>query len=370
MKTERSFITINLKNLEFNFKNIQEKLYYNEKMACVVKANAYGHGDMIIAKELEGLGTDFFCVATIDEAIRLRKVLKPTTSILILGYTPYDRIDDLIKFDLIQTITSARYLHNAYKYTDKKLKVHVALDTGMSRIGLQFDEYMEKNFEFAFENYIVDGVFTHMSNADYLSHHMTEFTNNQKKKYESIYNKYKNIIPHFHYKNSASIIRRFDNLGNLVRPGIILYGLSPSSEVSSFVELKPLIEWKSVISSVREIEKGSAISYGNTFYANEDMVIATISTGYADGYSRLLSNKGYVLINGKKAPIVGRICMDQFMVDVTNIRNVESGMLATLIGKDGREEITIDEIAKICETINYEIVCSISNRVTRVYIEK
>ena len=368
MKTERSYITINLNNLKYNLDKIKSKLYSNEKMACVVKANAYGHGDRKIAKELENLGIDFFCVATLDEAIRLRDVLKPTTSILILGYTPYDYVEEVVKYNLIQTITSVRYMKNAYKYANNKIKVHIALDTGMSRIGFQFNNEIDDNFKFAFENYIVDGVFTHMSNADYLSNHMTDFTNNQRKKYNEIYSKYKEIIPNFHYKNSASIIRRFDNLGNIVRPGIILYGLSPSDEVKHFIDLKTLIEWKSVISSVRFIEKGSAISYGNTFYAKDDMKIATISTGYADGYNRLLSNKGYVLINGKKANIVGRICMDQFMVDVTNIENVESGKLATLIGKDGDLEITIDDLAKICDTINYEIICSISERVKKFYI--
>ena len=368
MKTERSYITINLNNLKYNLDKIKSKLYPNEKMACVVKANAYGHGDRKIAKELENLGIDFFCVATLDEAIRLRDVLKPTTSILILGYTPYDYVEEVAKYNLIQTITSVRYMKNAYKYANNKIKVHIALDTGMSRIGFQFNDEIDDNFKFAFENYIVDGVFTHMSNADYLSNHMTDFTNNQRKKYNEIYSKYKEIIPNFHYKNSASIIRRFDNLGNIVRPGIILYGLSPSDEVKHFIDLKTLIEWKSVISSVRFIEKGSAISYGNTFYAKDDMKIATISTGYADGYNRLLSNKGYVLINGKKANIVGRICMDQFMVDVTNIENVESGKLATLIGKDGDLEITIDDLAKICDTINYEIICSISERVKKFYI--
>ena len=369
MKTERSFITINLQSLRYNVEQITKKLLKGEKMACVVKANAYGHGDEKIALELEKMGIDYFCVATLDEGIRLRRVLMPTASILILGYTPYDYIEEVVENDLIQTVTSVRYLQNMHKYSKNKVKVHLALDTGMSRIGLQTDEYLDINIEYALQYYHVDGVFTHLSNADYLSEHMTEFSNNQKKQYEAVYQKYKNRIPHFHYKNSASIIREFQNIGNLVRPGIILYGLSPSEEVKSFIDLKPLIEWRSVISSVRRIKSGSAVSYGNTYYAKENSKIATVSTGYADGYNRLLSNVGYVLINGKKAPIVGRICMDQFMVDVTEIEDVTSGMLATLIGKDQDEEITIDDVAKICGTINYEIVCSISDRVKRFYIE-
>ena len=176
MKTERSYITINLNNLKYNLDNIRSKLYPNEKMACVVKANAYGHGDKKIAKELENLGIDFFCVATLDEAIRLRNVLKPTTSILILGYTPYDYVEEVVKYNLIQTITSVRYMKNAYKYANNKIKVHIALDTGMSRIGLQMNENLDRNIKYAFEHYEVLGAFTHISSADSLVTELSEYS--------------------------------------------------------------------------------------------------------------------------------------------------------------------------------------------------
>lgn len=370
MKTERSFITINLKNLEYNFNNIKEKTFPNEKMACVIKANAYGHGDKVLAKKYEELGINFFCVASLSEAINIREVLKPTSQILILGYTPYDYLDDILKYDLIQTITSEEYLYNAYKYIKNKIKVHLAIDTGMSRIGLQLNEKIDDNIQFALQNYLVDGVFTHMSCADCLDDDLISFTEKQIEIYKYVYNKYNHLIPNFHYKNSASIIRKLPNYGNIVRPGIILYGLNPSDEVKEYIDLKELIEWKSVISSVRTINKGDAVGYGNTYYADKDIKVATISTGYADGYSRSLSNKGYVLINGQRANIIGRVCMDQFMVDVTNIDNVESGMLATLIGKDKDNQITINDIAKLCNTINYEIVCLIAPRVKRIYINE
>lgn len=368
MKIERSFITISLDNLRYNYEQIKKCLYDNETMACVVKANAYGHGDEVIALELEKLGVNFFCVATLDEGIRLRSVLNKDSSILILGYTPTDYIDDVIKYDLIQTITSRGYMEELYKHSDRKVKVHLAIDTGMSRIGLQMNENLDRNIKYAFEHYEVLGAFTHISSADSLVTELSEYSILQIDRFNYVCRKYSDLFKHLHYKNSASIIRKFIPYGNLVRPGIILYGMSPSNEISDLINLKQLIEWKSVISSVRDIPQGTPIGYGNTFKSSKNMKVATVSTGYADGYNRLLSNKGYVLINGKKANVVGRICMDQFMVDVTDIENVHSGMLATLIGKDGEEEITIDELASLCDTINYEVTCSITNRVKKFYI--
>lgn len=368
MIIERSFITINKNNLIQNFINIKSKLLPGEKPACVIKANAYGHGDIELALLYQELGVDFFCVACLDEAIKIRKVLKPNTSILILGYTPYEFTDKLIEYNLIQTITSKDYLNNLYKYSNNKIKVHIAIDTGMSRIGLQNNDEIDKVINFALDKYNVDGIYTHMSVADSLNDIHNTHTKNQKEIIKSLYNKYKNIIPHFHYKNSASIIRQLESIGNMVRPGIILYGLNPSDDVKEYIDLKPVIEWKSIISSIRTIKPGETVGYGNTYKADKKTKIATISTGYADGYNRLLSNKGSVIINGKLAPIVGRVCMDQFMVDITNIDNVEINTLATLIGKENDVEITVDDLAKLCATINYEIVCDISNRVKKFYI--
>lgn len=367
MKIERSYLNIDLNNLKYNISKIKEKLYPNEKMSCVVKANAYGHGDKKISLELEKMGIDFFCVATLEEGIRLRKVLNKETSILILGFTAFRNIKEVVKYDLIQTITSKIYLKEMYKHCQDKIKVHLAIDTGMSRIGLQMNNELDEDIKFALDHYDVNGVFTHVSSADSLVPELCEYSQKQIERFETVYEKYKDLIPYFHYKNSASIIKKFKPNGNLVRPGVIMYGLAPSMEVKDYIELKQLIEWKSVISSVRTIEGGTPIGYGNTFKSSSTMKVATISTGYADGYNRLLSNKGYVLIKGKRAKVVGRICMDQFMVDVTDIEDIRCGMMATLIGKDGDEEITIDELAEMCGTINYDIVCNISLRVKRYY---
>lgn len=368
MKIERSVVTINYNNLRHNYNQILSKLNANEKMACVVKANAYGHGDKEISKKLEEFGVDFFCVASLSEALNLRSVLKKETSVLIFGFTPYDYIDEVIDNNIIQTITSVEVLENLYKYSSKKIKVHLAIDTGMSRIGLQVNDQLDGYIDFALKHYDVNGVFTHLSTADCLSEKLKEFSELQKERFKNVYLKYKDIIPNFHYKNSASIVRGFENYGNIVRPGIILYGLDPSDEVSGYLDLKQLIEWKSAISSVRIIKKGDAIGYGNSFVAPKEMKIATISTGYADGYSIFLSNKGRVIINGKFAPIVGRVCMDQFMVDVTDIEDVHSNMMATLIGKEKDCEITVDDIANLYKTINYDVVCAITNRVKKIYI--
>ena len=369
MKIERSFVTINLDNLKHNYHQILSKMSANERMACVVKANAYGHGDTVIAKELESYGVDFFCVASLSEALRLRSVLNKNTSILVLGFTPYDDLDVVIQNDIIQTITSVEVLENLYKYSDKLIKVHLALDTGMSRVGLQINNQLDSYIDFALKHYQVDGLFTHMSTADCMSPNLKEFSEMQKKRFQEVYLKYKDVIPNCHYKNSAAIIRSFENYGNLVRPGIILYGMDPSDEVSNYLDLKQLIEWKAVIASVRTIQKGDAIGYGASFVASKEMKIATIATGYADGYSRLLSNKGGVLINGKYAPLVGRVCMDQFMVDVTEIDDVHPNMLATLIGKDHDLEISVDDVANLYGTVNYDVVCAITNRVERFYIK-
>lgn len=368
-KVERSVITINLNNLKHNYYQIANKLSKNEKMACVVKANAYGHGDSVIAKELEELGVDFFCVASLSEAIHLRKVLKKETSILILGFTPYDDLEKVVNNDIIQTITSVNVLKELYKKSSKRLKVHLALDTGMSRIGLQIDKHLDENIMFALDHYQVDGLFTHMCTADCMSEELQRLSELQKRRFQEVYFKYKDRIPNFHYKNSASIVRGFEDFGNLVRPGIILYGMDPSDEVSKYLDLKPLIEWKSVVASVREIEPGDVVGYGATFVAKDKMKIATIATGYADGYSRFLSNKGGVLINGKYAPLVGRVCMDQFMVDVTKIDDVYENCEVTLIGKDGDLEITVDKVASLYDTVNYDVVCGITDRVKRIYIK-
>lgn len=365
---ERSVITINLQNLRDNYYKIKSILKSNEKMACVVKANAYGHGDIVIALELEKLGVDFFCVASLSEAIRLRKVLKKETSILVLGFTPYGEVKTAIEYDIIQTITSSDVLKELYKFSNKKLKVHLAIDTGMSRIGLQLNDSLDNNIAFALEHYNVDGIFTHLCTADCIDEKLQELCSLQQKRFADVYYKYKDIIKNFHYKNSAAILRGFESMGNLVRPGIILYGMDPSDEVINNLGLKPLIEWKSVVASVREINPGDSIGYGASFTAKEKMRIATIATGYADGYSRFLSNKGNVIINGQFAPVVGRVCMDQFMVDCTHIDNVYPNMPVTLIGKEKDLEITADNVASLYNTVNYDVVCGVTERVTKKYI--
>jgi alanine racemase len=367
----RTWAEIDLKALEHNFKILKQKAN-TAKVMAVVKADAYGHSAAAIAPVLEQNGADFFAVSNIDEALFLREkgIEKP---ILILGYTPVNKANDLAQHDLSQCVYSKEYAENLShfaKINNTQVKIHIKLDTGMSRLGFdcRSDDLCgitDAVTSAKMQGFIVEGIFTHFAVSDRTPTSEDGFTNEQFSRFTKAVEVLKNNginPPLVHCANSAALLQDNDKLLSLSRAGIALYGLSPASDLEIKEDLIPVMTVKSVVSLVKEINVGDTVNYGRTFKADKKTKIATISAGYADGYPRILSNKGFVLINGKKANIVGRICMDQMCVDVSEIENVKMGDEVILFGK----ELKVDTLADLAGTINYEIICGISPRVPRI----
>ncbi len=367
---------INLDHLRYNLQEIQRINSSKFKKICaVVKADGYGHGAVEVARTALSCGASYLGVAFLDEALELREK-GITAPILILGFTPENQFDTILEHDITQTIYDLRSAvalsEKAVKY-DKKAKIHIKIDTGMGRIGFYPDSPSVSQIRkiFSLKNLIVEGIFTHFARADEWDRSFTE-------KQFQLFTKTVNLIegkdfkiPLKHVANSAGILEFPNTHLDMVRAGIIIYGLYPSNEVAKDrISLKPIMSLKTRVSHVKILPAGKPISYGGTYTTTGPSRIITLPVGYADGYSRLLSAKGEVLIKGQRAPILGRICMDQCIVDGTNINgDINSGDEVTLIGKDGNEEISVEEIAEHIGTINYEITCNISKRVPRVYIE-
>lgn len=367
------WIEINLDNLTYNITQIKKLLRPDVEYISVIKADAYGHGAVEVAKVCIENGINWFAVAMLDEAIELRNA-GIDAPILILGYTSGVQADILVKNDLRQVCFSyelAKSMSDEAVKQGKTALIHVAVDTGMGRIGLQPNsESADLVLEMSrLPNLEIEGLFTHFSTADETD---KGYTVEQFEKYNEFLNmlKDRNIdIKYRHAGNSAAIIDLPGMQLNAVRPGIIQYGLYPSAQVDrTRIDLRPVMSVKADIVHVKEVEKGTAISYGRKFTAQRRSIIATLPVGYADGYSRLLRGKANVIINGKLAPVVGTICMDQCMVDVTDIGDVRVGDTAVLLGSSGGVSITAEDIASQIGTISYEVVCMFSKRVPRVYI--
>lgn len=373
MSKERICTYIDLDNAVKNMEGFKSLINDDCKIMAVIKADGYGHGAVKIAHKLKDL--DYlagFAVATAEEAIELRNS-GIDNLILILGYTfkeDYETLIDLNVRMAVFTDTMLAEINEAAKAIGKSAYVHVKLDTGMSRIGIQADD---EGVDFVkrvskCENVILEGMFTHMARADETDKSKANaqidlYNNFVKKLEENGIN-----IPIKHVSNSASILELKHANMNMVRAGITLYGLWPSDEVSKdIIPLYPMMKLVSHVSFVKTLKEGREISYGGTYKTKKETVIATIPCGYADGIPRGLSNKGYVLIHGQKAKITGRVCMDQFMVDVTDIDNVSVRDEVVIIGKQGNEVITAEEVGDISGRFNYELVCDISKRVPRVY---
>lgn len=378
---KRTWAEIDLDNLKSNYLSIAHSIKRNSdnfhtKIIPVVKADGYGHGDIMVAKTLQKLGADFFAVSNLDEALSLR-LANIKGDIIVLGFTPSAAAEVLYKNNITQTILSLDYAKELNAECAKlniTLNAHIKLDTGMGRIGVAmhdasaFDEIEEI---YRLSNLNCSGIFTHLSSADSLDDSSVEYTKRQIQKYTDALSELKERGISFkasHLQNSAGIAF-FNNIEcDYARAGIILYGVAPSSEPFPF-ELKPVMSLKSVVSLVKSIDADTAVSYGRTFVSDSPMRLATVPIGYADGYPRLLSNKAYMLIHGKRAKIIGNICMDQLMLDVSDIDDVKCGDIVTVVGKDGGEAISFDELAKITGSISYELMCLIGKRVPRVYIE-
>ena len=365
----RTEAAIDLDAVEFNLNNTRAKLGNGVRLLAVIKADAYGHGAAELGRFLEGK-CDFFGVACIEEAIELKKAgLK--TPIIILGHVDKSAFDEVINNEIrvpIFNFEDAKALSDRAAALGKTVPFHFCLDTGMSRIGFQCtEESADICAEIAkLPNIEAEGIFSHFATADEAD--LTKALA-QQKRFEDFCKMLEARvvnIPIKHINNSAGIMN-FEKKFDMCRMGIILYGLYPSDEVNkSLVDLKPVMTWKTHIAHIKTLEAGREISYGGTYKTAEPRIIATIPVGYADGYPRCLSNKGKVIINGKFAPITGRVCMDQFMVDVTDI-DCDLNSEVILIGKQGDAEITMEEFGAESHSFNYEIPCRISRRVPRTY---
>lgn len=377
---KRTWAEIDLDALKSNFLEIKKKVGNNAKIMCVVKADAYGHGVKNIIREYQILGADWYAVSNLAEAIEIRNA-GATKPILILGYTPVEMVETLQNYNISQAILSEEYAQKLILECRKKnacIKGHIKVDTGMSRIGFSAQSHDEiqnsiKSILTLNQNkeLNIEGIFTHFSVSDDLSQGV-EYTKMQFNNFKSVVDgleKSGMTIPLKHCCNSGGIIEYPYMYMDMVRAGIILYGLSPSVELSGKLNLTPVMKLKTVVSQLKTIKKGTCVSYGRTFVAQNDMKIATVPIGYADGYSRDFSNKAEMTVCGKRAKIVGRVCMDQLMLDVTGIDGVEEGTIVTVFGDGSDNTITVDELASISNTINYEIVCLIGKRVPRIYLK-
>jgi alanine racemase len=374
-KFNRAWAEINLDNIAHNVREIRRITNKKTEITGVVKADAYGHGVMEVVRTLIENGVTNLAVSMLDEAIQLRSH-GITVPILILSYTDPVRADEIIKYNVTQTVFShdlAEALSAAAVRAGARVKVHVKVDTGMTRVGFMPGYSAVKNIIriSSLPGIIIEGLFTHFAAADEAD---KSYTQMQFDKFMSIWNELNRVgvlIPIKHCCNSAALIDLPEMHLDMVRPGIILYGLYPSGEVDkSKIDLKPAMSLKANVILVKDVEEGVDVSYGRTFKTASQSRIATLPVGYADGYSRLLSGRGKVLINGEFAPIIGRVCMDQCMADITGFKSdVKVGDEVVLIGSQNGKTISAEDVAKWSSTINYEVVSLIGKRIPRFYIK-
>ena len=370
MDFDSTRVKIDLDAIAANMDAIREKA--GVPVMAVIKADAYGHGAVQVARLLQGVCA-FFCVSSILEAMELRQA-GLSTPILILGRTPVDAFPTVIREGIRPTIyrmEDAAALSRAAQQLELPARFHFAVDTGMSRIGFQVTQSDADICAqiAALPGLIAEGLFSHFATADCADLSRAEAQAARFAEFDNMLRSRGVEIPIRHLNNSAGLMN-FATPYEMVRSGIITYGMYPSDEVDAgLLTLRPALQWLSRVTHVKTQPAGREVSYGGTYVTNADTVVATIPVGYADGYRRNLSGKFYVLIRGQKAPILGRICMDQMMVDVTAIPGVEVGDQVTLVGTDGDRTITMEEISAQADSFNYEFVCGISRRVPRLYVQ-
>ncbi|MCL2485036.1 MAG: alanine racemase [Endomicrobia bacterium] len=367
----QNWVEVDKSDFHFNLKKIRNYLAKNTKIMPVIKANAYGHGGIALAREAEKAGVAYIGVSSIEEGISFREAgIK--CNILILGNIfPLENLQVAVAHSLIPTISNlsgVTALENLAVKLSKKLEFHLEVDTGMGRIGILDGAAITLLQKIAMTpEILMTGMYTHFSVAD------TDpvFTQKQLDSFLKIVRHARNSYNMkflAHTANSAALFRNKKTHLDMVRPGISLYGLSPFKYAERFIKLKPVLTWKSKITFLKRVHSGFSVSYGRTYVTRRESVIATIPVGYADGYSRLMSNKGHVLVRGKRCPIVGRVTMDMTMIDVTEVKGIILGDEVVLIGAQGKEQIKADDLAKIQDTISYEITCAISPRVPRIVV--
>ncbi len=369
MIKHRTYAAIDLDAVEYNFNSVRNKVAPCAKVLCVIKADAYGHNAVSLGRFLDDKA-DFFGVACIEEAVELKEagITKP---VLILGRVfPWD-FENAVKYDIripIFSLEDAMLLSDEAVKQGKTVPFHFCIDTGMSRIGFQINEESADICRqiVSLPNIFAEGLFSHFATADSADLTRAKAQRERYKKFVSLLKERGIEIPLKHLNNSAGIMN-FDEYFDMCRMGIILYGLYPSEEVDkNLLDIKPVMQWKTYISHIKVLEPGREISYGGTYKTEKDTVIATIPVGYADGYPRCLSNLGRVIIGGKYAPITGRVCMDQFMVDVSGI-DCKVGDEVVLVGKQGDAQLTMEEVSNAAHSFNYELPCRVGKRVPRVF---
>ncbi|TMV50995.1 alanine racemase [Paenibacillus mesophilus] len=365
-----TWVEVSLDALRHNIQAFRQALPADMNLMAVVKADAYGHGAVKVAQEALACGVGYIGVAFLDEGLELRRS-GVTAPILVLGYTPPEGIAPAVEHDITLTVFSDELWPALDLIGEGKLRVHVKIDTGMGRIGLQADEeaiaFLERAVKHPSLN--VEGVYTHFASADEAD---KSYTLEQHGKFERIIGHFRNIGVQFRYVhtgNSAAGIECPELSYNMVRLGIGMYGLYPSEEVNrERVALEPVMSIKTKMSHIKTLPADSGVSYGVIYRTEGEETIATLPIGYADGYSRILSQKVHALVRGRRVPIVGRICMDQCMANVSGIPNPTKEEEVVLMGRQGKEVVSAEELAGLLGTVNYEITCMVSHRVPRVYI--
>lgn len=378
--SSRCWAEVDLRYIQHNVAEIQKMIPKSTKIMGVVKANAYGHGDVAVSKSLRACGVDFFAVSSIDEALNLRNA-GITEAILILGYTPNQHFHYLHEYDIIQTLLSYEYANALSAYAQKhgvRIKAHVKVDTGMTRLGIPCKKE-EWNIEavkalYHLPNIDTIGIFSHFSVSDSLTDaDDLAFTEQQIKCFDQVLLELKQSGIHAgttHLQNSYGILNYPQLNYDYVRPGLLHLGVTADNTLCTrqMPNFHPIMTWKASISYVREVASGSCISYGRNYRAAKRMRIATVSCGYADGYPRIVSNQGkQVLVHGKRCEIIGNICMDQLMVDVSEVNDVKAGDEVILFGYDHDVLLPVDELSRCAHTINNEALCWLSARVPRIY---
>ena len=360
--SEITWIEVNLNAIEHNLKAIKSKVGHETKILAIVKADAYGHGAVKVSQTLEQNGTDMLGVAFQGEGLELRKS-NITIPILILNPVLSEQIEDVIQHSLSVTVNNLD-IANEISVTAKKhhrnIRIHVEIDTGMGGAGVCPDKALPFiKALFLIENLEIEGVFTHFSSSEEKD---KSFTYEQNRKFKEVIKQLENekiSIPLIHAANSAAILDIPDSHFNMVRPGLILYGIFPSNYVSRNIELKLAMSFKTRIINLKKLDPESVIGYGRTFEIIKQTTVATIPVGYKDGFNRGFSNLGEVLVCGKRVPIIGRVCMDRCFIDVTNLSDVEIGSEVILLGNQDNETISIESVADLIGTIPYEIVCNV-----------
>jgi alanine racemase len=361
---------VDLNALGWNFRQIRSKVGSQVKVLSMVKANGYGHGAAAISKALAAEGSDAFGVATTEEGVELRQAGICTPILVLAGAYP-DQVDQFFDNSLtpvIHALASLEELDAIVHRRKKSLNVHLKIDTGMGRIGLlaaEFNSWLPKIK--TLKALKIEGVFSHFSHAESVE---GSYTRQQLRTFQGIVERLRaeGIFPSLvHLANSAATITLPQAYFDMVRPGLMLYGIYPSPAMASQICLKPVLSWKTRILQLKKVPAGSSISYGQTFVTKRESFIATLPIGYADGYPRLLSNRGEVLVTGKRAPVAGRVCMDLTMIDVTDIGKIQQGDEVVLLGRQGDAEISADDMAAWADTISYEILTSIGARVPRIH---